>query len=168
MEKIGLFFGSSGGNTEDVANQIKELFGEDTLSVHDVLDASAEDVANYNNLILGCSTWGIGDLQDDFEDFMEVLDKVDLSGKTVAIFGLGDADGYPDTFAESAGIIYLKLKEKGCKLIGKTSTDGYDYDESQAEIDGKFVGLIIDEDNQSELTEKRVTDWVEQLKKEFC
>lgn len=45
--------------------------------------------------------------------------------------------------------------------------DGYDFNESKAVVDGKFLGLAIDEDNQSDMTELRVKSWVSQLKKEF-
>ncbi len=59
------------------------------------------------------------------------------------------------------------IEGKGCQLVGKVSTDGYEYDESRAEVDGQFVGLPLDEENQSNLTDERIKHWVEQLKNEF-
>ncbi len=152
------------GNTSDVAEKIKEAFGDAELV--DVADASADNL-DADLVILGTSTWGIGDLQDDFEDFMDTLEEADLSDKTVALFGLGDQDGYPDTFCDGMGSVYEAIADKCGKVIGFTSNDGYEYDESRAEVDGKFVGLVIDEDNQSDLTDERVEKWVAQLKGEM-
>lgn len=163
--KTVLIYGSSGGNTSDVAGKIKENLGGD-INMVDAADASADDL-NADFIILGTSTWGIGDLQDDFEDFKGALEEADLSGKTVALFGLGDQDGYPDTFCDGLGEIYETIAGKGAKIVGATSSEGYDFDESRALVDGKFIGLIIDEDNQSDLTDERVEKWIEQLKTEM-
>lgn len=163
--KTVILYGSSGGNTSDIAEKIKEAYGEATLV--DVADAGEEHL-DADFIILGTSTWGIGDLQDDFEDFIDTLEGADLSGKKVALFGLGDQDGYPDTFCDGLGIIYNTVAEKCDKIVGFTSTSGYEYDESRAEIDDKFVGLVIDEDNQSDLTDERIEKWVEQIKGELA
>lgn len=162
--KTVILYGSSGGNTSDVAEKIKEAYGE--ASLIDVADAS-NDSLDGDFLILGTSTWGIGDLQDDFEDFIDTLESADLSDKTIALFGLGDQDGYPDTFCDGMGTLYTTVADKCKKVIGFTSTSGYEYDESRGEIDGKFAGLVIDEDNQSELTDERVEKWVAQIKEEL-
>lgn len=167
MRKIGIFYGSDTGVTEEIAEKIQNEFGADNLEIFDVVGADGSDMENLSNIIFGASTQGVGDMQSDFEEFLEEIKSTDLSGKTVAIFGLGDADGYADTFVDAIGIIYEALEVKDCKIVGSVSTDGYDYDESTAEIEGKFVGLPIDEDNQDELTEERVKKWVAQLKREF-
>ncbi len=166
MEKVGIFYGSSTGNTESVAQMIQEQFGADA-EVFDIADADIDQVKGYTNIIFGCSTWGVGDLQDDFEEFIENFEGADLNGKAVAIFGCGDQESYADSFVDAIGEIYEALEGTGCDLVGKISTDGYEYDESRAEKDGKFVGLAIDEDNQSDETADRVSAWVEQLKNEF-
>ena len=168
MKKIGLFYGSDTGNTEAVAEKIQEAFGgEDNLEIFDVADADGDDLANFSNIIFSASTQGVGDMQGDFEEFMEEIEDADLDGKTVAIFGLGDADTYSDTFVDAIGMIYEALADKGCKLVGSVATDGYEYDESLAEIDGVFVGLPIDEDNEDDKTDDRINSWVETLKGEF-
>ncbi len=166
MEKVGIFYGSSTGNTESVAQMIQEQFGADA-EVFDIADADMDQVKGYTNIIFGSSTWGVGDLQDDFEEFIENFEGADLNGKAVAIFGCGDQESYADSFVDAIGEIYEALEGTGCDLVGKISTDGYEYDESRAEKDGKFVGLAIDEDNQSDETADRVSAWVEQLKNEF-
>ncbi len=142
------------------------IFGADA-EVFDIADADMDQVKGYTNIIFGSSTWGVGDLQDDFEEFIENFEGADLSGKAVAIFGCGDQESYADSFVDAIGEIYEALEGTGCELVGKIATDGYEYDESRAEKDGKFVGLPIDEDNQSDETADRVSAWVEQLKNEF-
>ncbi len=165
MEKIGIFYGSSSGNTESVANQIAAALGE--VEIFNVDGANKSDLEDCKNIILGASTWGVGDLQDDFDDFLSELGDADLAGKKVAIFGLGDQESYADSFVDGMGAIYEAIADKGCELVGKTSVDGYSFDESRAVVDGEFCGLVIDEDNQSDLTEERVNNWVEVLKSKF-
>lgn len=162
--KTVILYGSSGGNASGVAERIKEAYGDAKLI--DVADADASSL-DADFLILGTSTWGIGDLQDDFEDFISTLEEADLSEKTVALFGLGDQEGYPDTFSDGMGVLYETISGKCKKIIGATSTDGYEFDESRSEVNGKFVGLVIDEDNQSDLTEERIEKWVAQIKSEL-
>lgn len=165
MNKIAILYGSSTGATKSVAEKI---VGPLNADMYDVATTSAEILADYQNLILGVSTWGIGDLQDDWEVFLPKLEKADLKGKTIAIFGLGDADGYPDTFVDGIGTIYKSIKDSGCKIIGFTETEGYSFEDSTALVDGKFVGLPLDEDNECKLTDSRLEKWVEQLKVEFA
>ena len=167
MEKIGIFYGSSTGNSEHAAQQIQKEFGADLATIIDVSGAKAADVEQYSNIIFGCSTLEIGELEYDFDDFMPELKAANLDGKKVAIFGLGDQESYPDSFVDSIGLIYEVLKDKGCDVVGKTSTDGYDYDESRGEVDGQFMGLALDDDSQDDLTDERIKDWVEKLKKDF-
>lgn len=167
MQNIGIFYGSLTGNTEAVAKLIQVELGKDIATTIDVSSAKSKDVEQFKNLIFGTSTLGCGDLQDDFEDFLSELSKASLEGCKVALFGLGDQDGFSDSFVDGVGEIYELLKDKNCELIGETSIEGYDYDSSNAEKDGQFVGLILDEDNQSEMTAERVKSWVEQLKNQF-
>ncbi|WP_416674390.1 flavodoxin FldA [Egbenema bharatensis] len=168
MSKIGLFFGTQTGNTETVAEQIQQEFGGDgVVTLHDVSSADTDDFSEYDCIIVGCPTWNIGELQSDWEGLYEELDAIDFSGKKVAYFGAGDQIGYADNFQDAMGILEEKISELGGKTVGYWSTDGYDFNESKAVRNGKFVGLAIDEDNQSDLTDERVKTWVAQLKQEF-
>ena len=167
MQKVGIFYGSDTGNTEAAAQQIQEELGADNAAIFNVANAKGSDLEQFSNLIFGASTMGIGDLQYDFEDFLPEIELADLNGKKVAIFGLGDQYSYPDSFVDAIGDIYEKLEGKGCQVIGHVPTDGYDYDESRGEIDGEFVGLPLDEENQGDLTNERIKKWVDRLKKEF-
>ncbi|KAL7531716.1 hypothetical protein ACHAWF_003884 [Thalassiosira exigua] len=94
------------------------------------------------------------------------LPNLDLAGKKVAVFGVGDQQSYNEYYCDAAGELYDLFEKAGCKMMGFTSTEGYDHSNSKAERDGKFVGLMCDEDNQYDLSEERAKAWVEQLKGE--
>lgn len=164
MKDTAIFFGSSTGNTENASSKIAESLQAD---IFNVADNPVNEIPKYKNLIFGASTWGIGDLQDDWETFISELEKADLNGKVVTIFGLGDADAYPDTFVDAMGTIYKVIQNKGCKLIGMVDVSEYNFDDSTAIENGKFVGLPLDDDNESNLTDQRIEKWVDQLKKEL-
>jgi len=164
MEKIGLFYGSDTGNTEEIVEKIKNSFSKE-VQLHNIAESSKEDMQQYDKLILASSTWGAGDLQSDWEDFEENLKEIDFSNKTIALVGLGDQESYDDTFCNALGHLYEYTKDGN--IVGKTDTDGYDFEESMAVVDGKFVGLVIDEDNQSDLTDQRIENWVKQIEDKF-
>ena len=126
-------------------------------------DAEMEDF-EADLLILGSSTWGLGELQDDWLSGIAMLDSLDLTGRKVAVFGLGDQNGFPDTFADAMGILAEKAEERGAAIIGETSSAGYAYSISAAEKDGRFRGLALDDNNEPEKTPDRIGRWVEQLK----
>lgn len=164
MKKIGLFYGSDTDNTENVVEKLKTFFGDD-LDLIDISNSNIEQIKSYDHIIFATPTWGDGDLQSDWENFEDNLDEIDFSTKKIALVGLGDQDSYSDTFCDAVGILYEKVKNG--KVIGKTSPEGYDFEESKALIDDEFVGLIIDEMNQDELTDQRIENWVQQIKQEF-
>ena len=166
MNKIAILYGSSGGNTGLIANRIKEMF-DGRADIFNVESVSIDAVQPYKYLILGASTTGIGDLQDDWEGFLPAFSsKVDFSNKTVAIFGLGDSASFSSSYAEAIYVLHDALKEK-VKIVGEIADEGYTYDESMAVVDGKWLGLALDEDNEYDETEGRLAKWVEQLKEEF-
>jgi flavodoxin I len=166
--KIGLFYGTQTGNTETLAEKIQQEFGGDSVvTLHDVSGVGVEDLTEYQNLIVGCPTWNIGEMQADWEGLYEELDQVSFTGKKVAYFGPGDQVGYADNFQDAIGILEAKFAEQGATTVGHWPTDGYDFNESKAVKNGKFVGLALDEDNQPDLTDDRIKTWVSQLKREF-
>lgn len=165
--KIGLFYGSDTGNSEQIAKIMASLIGDDAVVVHDIANSTNADLEKHELLILGCPTWYDGDLQSDWEDFFPNLDDIDFNGKTVALFGLGDQYGYAEYFVDGIGIIYDKIVEKGAKVVGKWPIDDFDFEESVAERDGEFMGLALDEDNESEKTEERIEAWLEQISADF-
>ncbi|NJL19909.1 MAG: flavodoxin FldA [Leptolyngbyaceae cyanobacterium SM1_3_5] len=169
MAKIGLFYGTQTGNTQTAAETIQKEFGGDSVvELNDIASASPDDFAEYDCIIVGCPTWNIGEMQSDWDGFYsDDLDSIDFSGKKVAYFGAGDQMGYADNFQDAMGILEEKISELGGETVGYWSIEGYDFTESKAVHDGKFVGLALDEDNQSDLTDPRIKTWVAQLKREF-
>ena len=160
MKKTVVVYGSSTGTCEAIANMIASKLGVETINVADLNDAV---VADNDNLILGTSTWGAGELQDDWYDGVEVLKGADLAGKTVALFGCGDAESYPDTICGAMAEIYNAVKDQA-NVIGAVSTDGYTFDDSEAVIDGQFVGLALDDVNEDDKTEGRIDAWIDAIK----
>ena len=118
-------------------------------------------IASFDVLLLGSSTWGIGDLQDDWESFLPELASQNLSGKAVALFGCGDSDSYPDSFCEALAKIKEGLAGTGCKFVGAYAPEEYTYDATASEEDGKLIGLCVDDVNQSDLTDARLATWLE-------
>jgi flavodoxin I len=157
-----LFFASSTGNTEEVAQKIANELGN--IEVFNICDEDIQKINKFDKIILGTSTWGEGELQDDWDEIWEEFCELDLSGKTVALFGLGDQDGYGDEFCDALGIMYEQVKKANANVIGFTSTKDYDFEYSKAQIDDEFVGLVIDEDNQDDLTDERIKSWIEKIK----
>ncbi|MEM7126024.1 MAG: flavodoxin [Chloroflexota bacterium] len=169
--KIGLFYGSTTGVTEYVADRIEDAWEAITqqhimpINITNIDDA--ELLTTYKQLILGIPTWNIGQLQDDWEIVFPELDNLDFDGIQVAIFGVGDARGYPQNFLDAVGMLGKKLRERGAQLAGYWPTEGYEFTESKALENGKFMGLGIDEVSQADQTEARIAHWVTQLVGEF-
>lgn len=160
-----IFFATSTGNTEEVANKIHEK-----LDGFEIVDISKDGISKLNDCevaIIGTPTWGDGELQDDWEDCFDEFKEIDFSGKTVALFGLGDQDSYGDEFANALGTLYEVVSTKGANIIGFTSIETYDFEESTAVVGEEFVGLVIDEDNQPELTDERIDSWCKDISSSF-
>lgn len=164
MKKIGIFYGSSTGTTENIARKLARIMGVPEVDVRNVAKAAPSAVADYDMLVLGSSTWGNGELQDDWYDFLTGLEALDLRGKTVAIFGCGDQT-MNETFCNAVGEIYDRLQSTGATFSGKYDTLGYNFDHSRAvkESGGEAVGLLLDEVNHPEYTDRRLRGWVAAL-----
>ncbi len=171
MAKIGIFFGSSTGATERVANLIKgeiDGSGAATAEISVISPASSKSFANYDFLMFGCSTWNIGELQDDWALTINELGSGGLKGKKVALFGAGDQFGYSNSFVDALGIIGEKVTQLGGEIVGWVVPDSsYQFEFSRAQFDGVLMGLPIDEDNQSALTPQRVCNWTYWVLEEF-
>jgi len=163
MAKIGLFYGPKEGNVEKVAKLIASKI--DAVDLIRIKEADANILSGYDNLIMGISTLGKHTWQSeneggDWDGFLLKMKGVDLKGKKVAIFGLGDHIAYADFFVDSMADLAEVVKGTGATIIGQVSDEGYEYNESRAFIDGKFIGLPIDEDFEDDLTEERVDNWL--------
>lgn len=164
MKKTIVIYGSSTGTCEGLAAQIAEKLG---VKLVDVTALTAEVVAEHDNLILGTSTWGDGELQDDWVDGLPLLEGADLSGKTIALFGCGDSASYEDTFCDAMREIKDAVAGSGCKFVGAFPTDGYMATESRAVENGMFVGLALDEMNEFDQTADRIDKWVGMIEPEL-
>jgi len=169
MKTIGLFYGSTNGATAAVAERIAAAFAERgvTVELFDIAEYVLETMLDFDHLLLGVSTWNVGQLQADWEEVYPELDELDLTGKQVALFGLGDQVGYPDTFLDALFFVADKVRERGATLVGRWPVTGYTFSQSWAVEDGQFLGLAVDEDNQADLTSQRVEVWVDHLLHKF-
>jgi flavodoxin I len=160
-----LFYGTQTGTTAYVADQIQAAIADLVDASICIQSAKAEDLAACNFLVLGGSTWGDGELTDDWADFFPQLDRIDFTGKTVAFFALGDQVGYNYNFVSSMRTLYDKVRARGGNVVAdRIPTQGFDFDHSEAVVDGYFVGLALDEVNEPELTESRIAAWAEQVR----
>jgi flavodoxin I len=164
MAKIGLFYDTDTGNTRKVAKMILKHFDEDDIELKAIKKVEPADFEQFSAFILGTPTLGEGELPENWDAFLPELDAMNFNGKTIALFGLGDQEEYADEFVDGLGILYEKFEELGASFVGFWSLDGYEYESSRAELDGKFVGLVLDQDNQSDLTAQRLETWIAQVK----
>lgn len=161
MSKTIVVYGSSTGTCEAIAQTISEKLGANVINVSDLTD---NDVKEADNLVLGTSTWGSGEMQDDWYDGVKVLKEAGLSGKKVAVFGCGDSASYSDTFCGGMKELYDAAEAAGATMVGnEVSTDGYTYDDSDSVVDGHFVGLALDDVNEDDKTEERINAWIPTL-----
>lgn len=165
MPETILIYGSDTHNTREVAELILAYLGPH-VEMQDIAKTSVGDFMAPSHFILGIPTWYDGELQGDWEQFLDKFDQIDLNDKKVAIFGLGDQVGYPYTFLDAMGILYDKVLEQGATVVGQWPLEGYDFLESKAQRDEQLIGLGLDYENQDDLTSERVEQWVEILKKE--
>jgi flavodoxin II len=119
----------------------------------------------YDVLILGIPTWDFGELQEDWEAVWDQLDALNLDGKIIALYGMGDQLGYGEWFLDALGMLHDKLVGKGVTFIGYWSTEGYEFtSQKPVTAEGQlFVGLALDETNQYDLSEERLQNWCEQI-----
>jgi flavodoxin I len=167
MVKIGLFYSFKSLKTKKIASYIIEWFGEEAIESIDAETVTEEDFMRFDKIILGVPTWFDGELPLYWDEFVPALKDLDLTGKKIAIYGLGDQKGYPENFGDAVGLMASILISRNAELVGETSPEGYSFESSRALYNGKFRGLILDQENQPRLTENRVQDWCDQLKTIF-
>lgn len=161
--RTGIFYGSTMGTTEALAKQIAQKLNVPSADIYNVAEVSADQVMDYDLLLFGSSTWGAGDLQDDWYGFVDQLKNKDLTGKRVAFFGCGDSASYPDTFCDALSVLYDDLSGTGCVFVGAYVPEDYTVTDSAVCRDGKFIGLAVDDVNESDKTEDRIDAWIANL-----
>ncbi|MEO9655016.1 flavodoxin [Marinomonas sp.] len=167
QSSIALIYGTDTNNTEEIGQKIAKQWEElgEEVELFNIKDIEPSLLEQYSMLILGIPTWDFGGIQSDWEDLGDALSELSLKDKTIALYGLGDQFGYGDYFVDAMGWLYEKLLPTGASFIGEWPTEGYDFEASRACVKDKehFVGLAIDEDQQFDLTDQRVEQWVIQL-----
>jgi len=172
MKKVGIFYGPTGGSTERIASLIHKEFGTDNADLIPIRLTKSSDVNKYENVIFGCSTiggetWDSDKSKSDWDTFRPELEKISIDNKIFALFGLGNHLSYPRNFVDAMGAIAKPMLQKNAKIVGKVSKDGYEFTDSEALIDGQFIGLPIDEEFEPDMTESRIKSWVQNLKTSF-
>lgn len=172
--KVGVFFGTSTGNTETIADMIAAEFGDDAegpFEIDGLQGSIAQTFGKYDALIVGTPTWNTGaDSERSGTGWDEIyygeMQDLKLQGKNVAVFGLGDQISYAENYADASGELHDVFQNLGCNMLGYTSQDGYEHEDSKAIRGDKFCGLLCDQVNQEELSAERVENWVAQLRGE--
>lgn len=163
--KIGLFYGSTTCYTEIAAEKIQTALGEELVELHNIKDVALAEAEKYDIIIFGISTWDYGELQEDWESHWEQVSDLNLNGKVVALYGMGDQIGYTEWFQDALGMLHEALTPAGCHFIGYWPNQGYEFEASKALTENKsqFVGLALDEDNQYDKSDERIEAWTSQL-----
>ena len=173
---IGIFFGTDTGRTRLIAKQIARKLGEEAATPVNIGRTTLEDFLAYDCWILGSPTLGDGELpgqsvglsQPSWEEFLPQLDGMDLSGRTAAIFGLGDQKKYPDEFVDAIGLLHDALLARGVRVVGRWPVAGYEFNQSKAQDGEHFLGLALDQHHQPVLTEARLDAWLAQIRAEMA
>lgn len=167
--KIGLFYGSTTCYTEIAAEKIQAVIGADLVDLHNIKEIALAKCLDYDLIVFGISTWDYGQIQEDWESIWLDINTLDLSDKTVALYGMGDQIGYTDWFQDALGMLHEQVVAQGAQLIGYWPNKGYEFAASKAltEDNESFVGLSLDEDNQYDLSEDRIDQWCEQILIEY-
>ena len=166
MKKIGIFYGTTSGITAGIVDEIEfYLRGEE----HEVFDVAngIDEMENIENLILVSPTYGVGELQKDWETVYDKLKSLDFNNKVVGIVGVGNQFAFGESYVGAMRKLYDAVTAKGAKIVGFTSTEGYSYEETESVVDDRFIGLALDESNQDNETPDRIKAWIEEIKPLF-
>lgn len=170
MGKTILMYWPKEGNVENCANKITKAFGD--LEMKSINEVSLEDLKSHDHYIIGCSTvgsetWDNTANSDPWPAFINLVEKISLTTKSIALYGLGDQVRWPKHYVDGMAVLFDHFVKRGAKMVGKWPVEGYDHDESEAQNGDFFCGLALDEDIQPELSEERIDKWVKQIKEEF-
>jgi flavodoxin I len=168
MKKIGLFYSFNTTKTGQAVKMLVEILGKEKVYLVNAETVTEEQVLSYDYLIFGVPTWFDGELPNYWDEFVPALEDMNLEGKKVAIFGNGDQKNYPENFVDGIGIMADLLEDRGAKIVGTTSVEGYHFESSRALRGDRLAGLALDFENQPRQNKERIGKWAEQLKNEFA
>ncbi len=168
MDKIAIIYSFNSTKTAKAAEKVKEAFGPD----FNIVPINAEELTeelflSFKNIILGVPTWFDGELPIYWDEFVPAIEDLNLNGKIIAIYGLGNQVEYSENFGDAVGIMAELVEKRGASLIGYTSASGYNFESSKALKNNTFVGLILDQETQPRLSKDRIENWVAELKSKF-
>jgi flavodoxin I len=167
MSKTAIIYNFNSNKTARIAESILEEFGNAEIEKINAETLTVDQFLAFENLILGVPTWNDGELPGYWDEFGPAIEEMDLKGKKIALFGLGDQMNYPENFLDAVGILATLVESRGGKIIGLTPVSGYSFEKSKAQRDAFFLGLAIDFENQANKNKERVKSWVNQLKTEL-
>ncbi len=167
MSKTAIIYSFHTQKSKKVAEKIIDKFGNENIEVVNAEELTKSVFEKFDNFILSAPTWFDGELPNYWDEFIPDLEEMNLSEKTFAVFGLGDQKGYPENFCDAIGVLVEILEKCGAKIVGNVPLAGYTFESSKAKRGNVFVGLPLDQENQARLTQNRVENWVDQLKKEM-
>lgn len=166
MSKIAIMYSFKATKSKQVADKLIKEFGKDAEAI-DADKLTEEVFESYDKIICGVPTWFDGELPNYWDEFVPALEEMNLKGKQIAYYGLGDQKGYPENFVDAIGVLSQIMENQGAKTVGLTSNKEYTYESSKAERGDKFVGLALDFENEAKKVSAKVKEWAEQLKAEF-
>ena len=168
---VGIYYATTTGKTEDVADRLHNVISsaESPKDVSDVDDLS--ELEGLDGIICGIPTWNTGADEERsgtaWDSILEDIGELSLSGKKVAIFGLGDSSTYTENYCDAMEELHSYFQKAGADMVGYVDKASYTFEESKSIIGESFCGLPLDEDSESDLTDSRLESWASQLKGEI-
>jgi len=168
MNKTAIIYSFNTKKTGKIATLIQEGFNDPAIEMVNAEEITEDTFLSFDHIIMGVATWFDGELPNYWDEFVPALEEMDLKGKKIALFGLGDQKEYSENFLDGVGIMGEILEGQGATLLGFTSAEGYEFESSRALRNKQFLGLAIDFENQGSMNKQRVAAWIEELRKEFA
>lgn len=165
--RIAIVYGSTTRYTERVADKIAAQPGFEEAELLDIEETALSELLRFDFIIFGIPTWDYGDVQSSWQTVWDDIDNTDFTDKLCAFFGLGDQQGYSAWFVDAMGLLHDKVVRQGGIAIGDWPTEGYHFTTQLSVAGDRFVGLPLDEVNQDDLTDERISTWCRQLREIF-
>ncbi len=167
MKKIAIVYSFNSVKSAKIAGKIADSIKEFQIEKLNAESCSGADFLAFDGLILSVPTWFDGELPNYWDEMLPSLMNLDFQSVKIAFFGLGDQKNYPENFCDAIGILSDFFEKRGAKIIGTTSPEGYSFESSKALKNNVLSGLLLDQENQSKLTDGRILQWSKQLAVEF-
>ncbi len=167
MKKIAIVYSFNSVKSAKIASKIADQLTKFSVEKLNVESCSGKEFLLFDNFILSVPTWFDGELPNYWDEILPALESLDLKGKKIALYGLGDQKNYPENFCDAVGILRDFFEQRGAMMVGYTSSEGYDFESSKALKGNILTGLLLDQENQSKFTDARILNWTNQLDLEF-